>query len=69
MLPVRIYLAKSLGPDYLLMHLAKLKTQGLQFFANTMRKMKEEMQFEKGSRKLSHKTICIWAGAAQASNS
>lgn len=38
MLSVKIYFVKSLGPDYLTMHLAKLKTQVLQLFANIMGK-------------------------------
>lgn len=43
---------KSLGPDYLPVYLAKLKTEVPHFFINTVIKMKEERQFNKGSHKL-----------------
>lgn len=48
MLPGEICLMKSLGPDYFTLYSANLKTEVSQFFTNTMRKMKEEVQFNKG---------------------
>lgn len=52
MLSGEICLMKSLGPDYFTMYSANLKTEVSQFFTSTMRKMKEEVQFNKGSHKL-----------------